>query len=92
MVESSKLGHDSRQRRSAFLRPAAMYEKNQLKWAERHHGEFVLIHDDQVVGFFADEFEAYREGKGRFGAGRFYLRCCVRPDEETAPTFHSRVT
>ena len=69
-----------------------MYEKNQLRWAEKHHGEFVLIHDDRVIGFFADEFEAYREGKDRFGAGHFYLRCCLRPDEEVAPTFHSRVS
>ena len=92
MVGSRSIGHESRDRRDAFVRPAALYERNRLAWAEEHHGEFVLIHEDRVAGFYADEFEAYQEGKGRFGPGRFYLRRCLRPDEEVAPIFHSRVT
>ena len=72
-------------------RPLSVFRENQEKFASKHHGQFVVIHDDEVIGFFDDELEAYHEAKTRYGLGAFLLRQCLRQEEEDEPVFHSRV-
>lgn len=76
---------------SALRKPLEVFESKQDEFADQHHGQFVVIHGDEVAGFFEDEVEAYTIGKSKFGTGQFLLRCCVRRDEEVTATFHSRV-
>lgn len=72
-------------------RPLAYFEKNREKFVKEHHGEFVVIHGEEVEGFYKDQLEAYTSAKRKYPAGSFLLRPCLKPEEEDKPTFHSRV-
>ena len=67
------------------------FEANRKKLAAEHHGQYVVIHDNEIVGFYDDELEAYEEAKLKYGAGSFLLQHCIRLEEETKAVFHSRV-
>lgn len=69
----------------------AFFRKHQEEFARDHHGQYALIHDQTADGFFDSELDAYVEGKKKCGVGNFLLRRCVRPEEEAAQVFHSRV-
>ena len=78
-------------RNRALQRPLAIFEANQDKFANEHHGQFVVIHGDDIDGFYNDELQAYEAAKSKYGAGSFLLQRCVREEEEVAAVFHSRV-
>ena len=78
-------------RKSALERPLEVYRKHQEAFASEHHRQYVVIHGDDILGFYDDELEAYHEAKVRYKPGTFLLRRCLRPDEEIEPMFHSRV-
>ena len=88
-VEESAMQSDHRN--FGLERALSVFRENQDEFASNHHGQFVVIHENEVVGFFDDELEAYHEAKTRYGLGAFLLRQCLRPDEEDEPVFHSRV-
>lgn len=69
----------------------AYFKKHQNEYAKEHHGEFVLIHDDSVEGFYQSELQAYTRGKNKFEAGTFLIRKCLRTKEETSLLYHSRM-
>ena len=68
----------------------SLFRKRQAEFAAEHHRQFVLIHDGQVVGFYPSDLDAYTAAHA-FAAGTFLIRECLRPEEETTPTFYSRV-
>ena len=72
-------------------RQIAYFQQHQTELAEEHHGEFVLIHDESIEGFYESELDAYTAAKRRYDAGTFLIRQCLRPEEETTQTFHSRI-
>ena len=45
-------------RHSELERPLSVFRENQDEFASKHHGQFVVIHDDGIMGFFDDELEA----------------------------------
>ena len=57
-----------------------VYEANIGKWREDHLGEFVLIHDDVVVGFFATLDKAFKKGTQLFGTAPFFVKGIVTKD------------
>lgn len=72
-------------------KPLAYFRKHQEKFASEHHGKFVVIHGEDVEGFYRSELEAYKVAIKRHPDGSFLLRPCIRPEEEGAAVFHSRV-
>ena len=72
-------------------RALAHFRNHQEKFSEEHHRQFVLIHDEEVEGFYDDEMSAYMAGQKKFKPGSFLLRQCIRRDEETPAIFRSRV-
>ena len=44
------------------------------KLLREHAGSFALMHDSQIVDFFASSLEATLEGAKRFGADRFSVQ------------------
>ena len=70
----------------------AYFKEHQKELAEKHHREFVLIHNQSEVGFYESGGRAYGDAKERrLESGTFLIRQCLRPDEETVAIFHSRV-
>ena len=72
-------------------KPLAYFRKHQEKFASEHHGEFVVIYEEDVEGFYKSELEAYTIAIKRHPDGSFLLRPCLRPEEESVAKFHSRV-
>ncbi len=69
----------------------AYFKKHQMELAEEHYGKFVLIHDESIVSFYELELDAYAAAKRNYDGGTFLIRRCLKPEEETAQVFHSRV-
>ena len=67
------------------------FRNHQEEFAEKYPGQFVLICDQTIEGFYDDEVEAYLVAKKKFQNGAFLLRRCIRKEEETVAIFHSRV-
>ena len=72
-------------------KPLAYFRKHQEKFASEHHGEFVVIYEEDVEGFYKSELEAYIVAIKKHPDGSFLLRPCLRPEEENVAVFHSRV-
>ena len=70
----------------------AYFKKHQDELASKHHGKFVLIHNQSEVGFYDSGGQAYEDALSRqLQSGTFLIRQCLRPDEEAIAIFHSRV-
>ena len=67
------------------------YKKHQERLAREHHGKYALIHGEKIDGFFDTDIEAYSAAKKKYPPGTFLIRRCLKPSEEPALTFHSRV-
>lgn len=64
--------------------------ENRSEIIEGHLGKFVVIADQQVVGYFAGQIEAIeRVGKER-PIGTFLVQRCEPDEESYSQTFHSR--
>ena len=70
----------------------AYFREQQRELAESHHGEFVLIHDKKVEGYYKEALEAYDEARQRgYVPGAFLIAECLTPEEQTPIVLHSRV-
>ena len=72
-------------------RQLAYFRRHQEQLAEQHHGEVVLIRDEDVVGFFDSDTEAYAAAVKSGSLGSVLIRKCLRPDEERPQEIHSRI-
>lgn len=72
-------------------RQLAYFRRNQEQLAEEHHGEVVLIRDEDVVSFFDSDTEAYAAAVQDGDLGSVLIRKCLRLDEERPQGFHSRI-
>lgn len=55
----------------------AVFEENLPKWLKTNAGEWVLIHQEEVGGFFADSPSAIAAGYGQFGNVPFLVQQVV---------------
>lgn len=63
-----------------------VFEENIEKWRSDHLGEFVLIKNGEVVGFFSDLRDASTKGFDLFGLEEFLIER-IHPPESTNVTF-----
>ncbi len=60
------------------------FDQNRDKIITGHHGEFALIHDCSVAGYFKTEKEGVEYANGNdLPLGSFALQRCVTEQEET---------
>ena len=52
-------------------RDIAFFMARQEKFAEDHHGQFVVIHEETVEGFYDNQLDAYLAARAKFPAGSF---------------------
>jgi hypothetical protein len=57
-----------------------VYESHLSEWRQTHVGEYVLIKDDEVVGFYPSLSEAFDEGTKRFNLSTFFVKQIVPED------------
>jgi len=58
-----------------LVRELAYFDQNRGKWVEEdHQGEWAVIHEEALVGFFDSLEDAYSEGAQRFGREDFLAK------------------
>ena len=67
------------------------FERNRSEYAQKQHGKFVVIHDDEVLGFYDDITDAYTKGTEKYEPGTFLIRKCLWENEEEPIVTYSRV-
>ena len=69
------------------------YRGIQSHIAEDHHGEYVLIHGSEIVGFYRTTKDAYwyAVDDKNYVPGSFLIRECLSPAEEKPLMFYSRL-
>lgn len=87
VMSKSNKSTESEQLQRAILH----FKQHQDEFATKHHGEFVVIYEDKVEGFFDNSIDAYTAAKMRHPSGGFLLRECLNSDEEVPAIFRSRV-
>ena len=57
----------------------AVFEQHRKDWVTSHNGEYVLIHQEQLAGFYPDYEAALRSGLKLFGVQSQFLitQVCV---------------
>ncbi len=50
-----------------------VFQQHKQEWLRSHPGDFVVISDITVAGFYADYESAFRAGLGRFGVQGSFL-------------------
>lgn len=71
--------------------PLEYFKRNREELVSEHHGEFVVIFEETVEGFYSDPVEAYTMAKKKHPEGGFLLKKCLKPEEEHVPLCRSRV-
>lgn len=66
------------------------YLDNQAQLVEKYNFKYLVIKDEQVIGVFDTEFEAYLSAKSKFEPGTFLIQYCTPGNESYTQTFHSR--
>ena len=58
------------------------FDSNRAQWIkDGHEGEWAVIHDRQLLGFYRSLEEGYGAGVAQFGAGNFLLKQ-VSPEDQ----------
>ena len=71
-------------RKGSLAAELSCYEANKAQWVSSHPGEFVLIGDKSVVGFFPTFETAFEAGLTKFGVGVDFL---IKQVVEHEPVF-----
>jgi hypothetical protein len=64
-----------------------LYEAHKREWLQSHRGEFVVIKDNALLGFFADFHDAYSAGVAKYGMETDFLVKRVVPQEPVFVVF-----
>lgn len=67
------------------------YLKHQKELVKQYNGKYLVIKDQEVVGAFDSELEAYKDASDKFKAGTFLIQPCLPGEESYTQTFYSRV-
>lgn len=67
------------------------YISNKDLLIKQYLGRFLVIKDQEVVGDFDTEIDAYSFGVSNYELGTFLIQQCLPGEESYTQTFHSRV-
>ena len=64
-----------------ILEKEAVFFNSKLEeWRQTHLGQFVVIKEDQVLGFSDSLEQAFSEGSKKFGLSNFFVMQIIPPD------------
>jgi len=67
------------------------FVEHQDELVKKYPNLFVVIKNQQVIGSYKSEIEAYNETIKKHEAGTFLIQLCIPGKESYTQTFHSRV-
>lgn len=68
------------------------YLKNQKELVKKYEGKFLVIKEQDIIGAYDSEIEAYSEAQKKEKLGTFLIQRCVPGEDSYTQTFHSRVS
>ncbi len=68
------------------------YLNNQDKLVQDYEGKYLVIIEEEIVGVFNSDEEAYFESEKKYEAGTFLIQFCEAGDNSYTQSFHSRVS
>ncbi len=60
------------------------YEKNKQEYLKLYKGQFVLIKEEQLIGTFTTDAEAYKAGLEQFGNQPFLIKQVLEDDTKVS--------
>ena len=70
----------------------AYYLAHKDELLKKFSGKYLVIKDENIIGAFNSEMEAYTETQKTHALGTFLIQPCVPGEESHTQTFHSRVS
>lgn len=67
------------------------YLDHQAELVEKYNGKFLVIKDEEVIGVYDTDEEAYFQTTQKHEPGTFLIQFCEPGDSSYTQTFHSRV-
>tara|TARA_R110001592_G_scaffold261377_1_gene526281 strand:+ start:508 stop:744 length:237 start_codon:yes stop_codon:yes gene_type:complete len=68
------------------------YLDNQDDFVSKYEGKYLVIVDEEVVGVYDSDEEAFFESEKSYESGSFLIQYCESGDNSYTQTFHSRVS
>nr|WP_315421726.1 hypothetical protein [uncultured Pedobacter sp.] len=68
------------------------YLDNQNKLVEKYNGKFIVIKNENVIGSYNSESEAFFETQKNEELGTFLIQYCEPGEGSYSKVFHSRVS
>lgn len=67
------------------------YLEHQVELVAKYEGKYLVIKDNEVVGVFETQDEAYMDSIGKYELGTFLIQKCTEGDEDYTQHYYSRV-
>ena len=67
------------------------YLDNQEELLTKYNGKYVVIKDQQVIGAYDSEWEAFSKSSEKYEAGSFLIQKCQSGKDDYTATYHSIV-
>ncbi len=67
------------------------YLAHQEQLVKQYKGKFIIIKNQEVIGVYETEIQAYEETQKKHKLGTFLIQECLPGKESYSATFHSRV-
>jgi hypothetical protein len=67
------------------------YLAHQAELVEKYNGKFIVLKNEQVIGSYDSNREAYSETVKKETLGTFLIQHCTPGSESYSQTFHSQV-
>ena len=67
------------------------YLQNQHDLVQKYNGKYLVIKDNDVVGVYDNEADAYFDSEEKYGLGNFIIQLCTEGNDAYTQTFSSRV-
>ncbi len=68
------------------------YKENQAKLVSEYCGRFIVIKNEEVIGVYDLEIDAYQETQKTHKLGSFLIQHVTEGDDSYSQTFYSRVS
>lgn len=68
------------------------YQDNQDDFVKEHSGKYLVIVEEELVGVYDSEAEAYTESIKKHELGTFLIQLCSEGDSAYTQSYHSRVS
>ncbi len=66
------------------------YKDHQDELVKKFNGKYLVIKDEQVIGVYDTDLEAYSNSKEKYELGTFLIQHCMLGKNSYTHTFHSR--